>query len=177
MISACSRPRTVWMNASCTSSGSEGGKPVQVHLLRPQPFRFDEHLVPVTLGEADYLVLDGRAVPWPFADDLASVQRAAADVLPDDPMGLAVRPRDVAGYHRAIHRIVIKRERHDFLVGILLFHDIQIQRTLAYPCRSAGLQAPHVKPFFPQGRSQSDGSRLIEPPAGCVVPPMKFCLP
>ena len=61
-----------------------GREPVHVHLVRVQPLRLQEDLVPAASRELDDLVLDGRTVPRAAAADGAAIQRRLLQVTDDD---------------------------------------------------------------------------------------------
>ncbi len=61
---------------------------VRINFRRFKPFRLEENLVAVALGEADDLVLDRRTVARADALDDARVERRAVEPAADDVVGL-----------------------------------------------------------------------------------------
>ena len=60
--------------------GQRGGDAVRIDGVVVEAFGLEEDLVPLALGEAHHLVLDGRAVARADALDLAGVHRRAGEV-------------------------------------------------------------------------------------------------
>ena len=77
--------------------GQGRGDAVQVNLPGAQALGLNEDLVPFPVGETDYLIFDGGAVPRPDTFDLASVQRRAVQVFPDDSVRFRSCIGEVAG--------------------------------------------------------------------------------
>ena len=99
-----------------------GGDAVGIDLVRVQPFRLEEDLVAVLVGEAHHLVLDGRAVARPDAFDDAGVHRRAVQAGADDFVGALVGVGDVA---RHLARVLvgaaqIRKHRHRIVAGLRL---------------------------------------------------------
>src|SRR5690606_19020841 len=76
--------------------GQRCGYPVRIVLVCGQPFRLEEHLVAVLVGEAVDLVLDGRAVARPDPLDDARVHGRAVQVGGDDLVGARIGVGDPA---------------------------------------------------------------------------------
>ncbi len=64
--------------------GERRGKALHIKLFRAETHRFNEQLVPFLVLEADDLVLNRGAVPWPDALDDAGKKRASVQIFSDD---------------------------------------------------------------------------------------------
>ena len=134
-----------------------GGETLNVQLLRVQPHRLDEQLMPGLVGKPHHLRLDGRTVPGPHALDDAAVNGAAVQILPDDAVGLLIGVGEVA--HRPVLRRLccLKAEGQGRGVSLLNFHLGKVHRPGVDPGRRAGLEPPQGKPQRQQTVRQRRG--------------------
>ena len=63
-----------------------GRDAVRIDRVVVEPFRLEEDLVPLALGEAHHLVLDRRAIARADAGDLARIHRRAVEIGADHRM-------------------------------------------------------------------------------------------
>ena len=122
----------------------------------------------LTIGEANDLVFDRRAVSGTLAYYLSAVKRRAVHVGPDYLMCLLVCVCDPARHHRALDSLMHEAERDNLGISVLTLHLIQMQGRKPDSCRSSGLQAAYRKAFLLQGIAKSDCGLLSES-AGAVV--------
>ena len=78
------------------------GGTLQIHLFGVLAARFHKNGVAVLARKAHHLVLDGGAVARANALDHAAIERAALDVIQNDPVGLGVGVGDPA-LHLVVH--------------------------------------------------------------------------
>ena len=76
--------------------GQGSGQPVDVELVGVEPFRLEEDLMPLRVGELDDLVFDRRAVARTARGDRAAVQRRLLEVAANDVLHRFTGPRDPA---------------------------------------------------------------------------------
>ena len=79
------------------------GGTLQIHLFGVFAAGFHKDGMPVLARKAHHLVLDGGAVARANALDHAAIERAALDVIQNDPVGLGVGIGDPA-LHLVVHR-------------------------------------------------------------------------
>ena len=119
------------------------GDAVRIDLAGVEPFRLDEDLVRVTLGEPHHLVLHRRAVPWPRTVDHARVHGRPIQRGPDNLVGPLVGMRDVA---RHLRRVPVPapevREHRPRLVAGLWLEPGKVDGSRVDAGRRAGLQPP-----------------------------------
>jgi hypothetical protein len=133
---------------------------VGVDLLRLESVRLEDHLVPLTIGEANDLVLDGRTVANPGGVDDAGIERRAVEVVADEGVRGRRRPRHVAGdlRQRQPRGRPVKRPRP--LVAPGGFEMLPDDGRAAQTRRGAGLQSPEREPERAQRVRQIDGREL-----------------
>ena len=76
--------------------GQAGAEALQIHLLGVLAAGLHKHLVAILVGKAHDLILNAGAVAGADALDQPAIQRASADVFPDDPVGFGVGVGNVA---------------------------------------------------------------------------------
>ena len=109
-------------------------------------------------GKAHHLILDAGAVAGADAFDGAAVQRAAADILPDDGVGLPVSVADVAGQLVLQHGgIGGEGGRNRRLVPLLLFQFLVIYAVAVHPGGGTGLEAAQRNAKLPQTFTEMGG--------------------
>ena len=122
-----------------------GRQTLDIHLVRAQPARLDEQLVPGLIRKAVDLRLDRRAVARADGLDHAVEQRRPVVVGLDDRVGLFVRIGQVAD--RFVFRRLLrgKRERDGRLVARLQLHLRHVDRAAVDARRRAGLEPAHTQ--------------------------------
>ena len=119
-----------------------GGDAVRVDLVGVEPFRLDEDLVRVAVGEAHHLVLHRGAVPRSGPVDHAGVHRRAVERFANDRVGPLAGMRDVA---RHLPGMLVPaaevREHRPRLVAGLGLEPGEVDGAPIDARRRAGLQA------------------------------------
>ena len=118
------------------------GGSLQIHLLGVLPAGLHKNGVTVLARKAHHLVLDGGAVARANALDHAAVERAALDVVQNDPVGLGVGIGDPA-LHLVVHGCV-GQEAEGLQLAVrvagLAFQLAEIDAAAVHPGRGAGLE-------------------------------------
>ena len=138
-----------------------GGEPLDVQLLCIQAHRLDKQQMPLLVGKADHLVLNGGAVPGPHPLDDPGEQGGAVQIGPDDGVGLWRGGGEPA--HSPVGRLLPGRKGEG--LGVLVPRlDLQfgeIHATGVYPGGRPRLEAAdgqtqiHQAPGQGQGGSQA----------------------
>ena len=118
------------------------GGTLQIHLFGVLAAGFHKNGVAVLARKAHHLVLDGRAVARANTLDHATVERAALDVIQNDPVGLGVGIGDPA-LHLVVHGGV-GQEAEGLQLAVrvagLAFQLAEIDAAAVHPGRGAGLE-------------------------------------
>ena len=110
-----------------------------------QPFRLQEDLVPILVGEAHHLVLDRRAVARPAALDLPRVHRRAVQVRADQVVDRLVGVGDVAIELRLRDPVGREAERPRIVVAGLQLALREVDGAAVEPAGRAGLEARELE--------------------------------
>ena len=119
------------------------GRTLQIHFLGVLPARLHEDGMPVLSCKPHHLVLNRRAVARADALDHAAVERAALDIVQNDPVRLRVGVGDPA-LHLVVHRgIGHEAERLKLIVRVagLAFQLGEVDAPPMHPGRRTGLEA------------------------------------
>src|SRR5262249_36976279 len=133
-------------------------------------FRFEEDLVPVLVGEADDLVLYGRAVARPAALNLSRVHRRPLEVGTDQPVHLLVGVGDVAIELRLRDPRGGEAERPRLGVAGLYLGPGEVDGAAVEPARRAGLEAGELEAT----RCEAVGERFGRRIAGAAAARLRF---
>ncbi|CCK13877.1 hypothetical protein BN126_4080 [Cronobacter sakazakii 680] len=147
-----------------------GGDAVRVNFVAGQPFRLQENLVRVAIGEAHHFIFDGRAIARADPFDNPRVHRAAIEVTADHVMGLLIGVRDVARHlTRMLIRRAHKREDRHWIVAMLLVEHAKIDSARVNTRRRSGFQTADAQRQFPQATRQRYGRRIARTAAAVVI--------
>ena len=139
------------------------GCSLQIHLFGVLAAGFHKNGVAVLARKAHHLILDGGAVARANALDHAAVERAALDVIQNDPVGLRVGIGDPA-LHLVVHGGVGQEaEGLQLIVRVagLAFQLAEIDAAAVHPGRGAGLEP---------AQRQTGGLQTISQGVGGVHP-------
>ena len=124
------------------------GGTLQIHLFGVLAAGFHKNGVAVLARKAHHLVLDGGAVARANALDHAAIERAALDVIQNDPVGLGVGVGDPA-FHLVVHGCIgHKAEGLQLIVRVagLAFQLGKIDAAAVHPGRGTGLEPAQRQP-------------------------------
>ena len=146
-----------------------GGDAIRVDGGVVQALRFQKNVVPVALGEALHLVLDGWTIARPDAADIARVNGGPVQVLPDDRVRRGRGGRDPAGQLRRGDAARHGRKRFRRRIAWVGGQAQPVDGAAVEPGRGTGLQAAHrqVQPL--QGQRETDRRALAHPSGGCLL--------
>ena len=122
------------------ADGQGSGEPVHVQLVRVEPFRLEENLMPLRVGELHDLVLDRWAIPRTPRRDGAAVQRRLLQVPADDVLHFLTGPRDPARHLTGPLDPFKEGEAVRGRVTVLPLDLGPIDRAAVHPRRRAGLE-------------------------------------
>jgi hypothetical protein len=122
------------------------GKAVQVNLVGFIAFGFKEELVPSLLRKLYDLILDGRAVSWPYPFDLARIKRRLMKIASNRIMDGYVSVAKVAVQLSLRYFVGCERKRDDALVRRLGLKGIPINASTVQSRRRTGFQPANRKP-------------------------------
>src|SRR5581483_10459411 len=138
---------------------------VAVIFKRVPAFGFQEDLMPFLVGEADDLILDGRAIAWPTPLNLPRIHRRPPKVGADDVVDCRRRVGDMAIELRL--RDVLGRETEGSRVGIagLRFAFGEVDGAAIEPAWRAGLEAGELKAAGGEAIAERLGGLVAGPAA------------
>ena len=134
------------------------GQAGEVHLPGVLPHRLQEKLVAGLFGKAHDLILDAGTVAGADALDGAAIQGTAADILPDDLVGLLIGVADVAG------QLILQgggiggeggRDRR--FIAVLLLQPGEIDTIAVDACGGAGFEPAEGDAQSPQAIAEAGG--------------------
>jgi len=128
-----------------------------------QPLGLQEQLVAVLVGEADDLVLDGRAITRPHAADLPRIHGRTVQVGADDGVGFRRGVGDAARHLGHGDALGQGGERHRRVVARLHLQRRPVDGAPIQPCRGSSLQARQREAGAGQRRRQTVGRRVTHP--------------
>ena len=146
------------------------GQALDVELFGVQPHGLHKELVPLLVGKAHHLVLDGGAVPGPDALDHPGEQGGAVQVGPDNGVGGGI------GVGQPAHRPVLRRlrrlkgEGEHPLVPRLYLHLGEIHAAGVHPGGRTRLEPPQAQaqPFQALGQGEGGGQAVGAGGAGHI---------
>ena len=130
--------------------------------------RLDEDLVPITIGEADDLVLDRRAVTRARRGDAAGVKGRQVEIVADERVRLRIGEGDVTIDLMPCDRVGLEGERHRLRIARLPLQRVEVDRLLQHARRRAGLQPAHRKAEPRQGLRQPDRGHFLDAAARSI---------
>ena len=149
------------------------GHPVHIDLVRVQPFRLQENLVPRLVRELHDLVLDGRTVPRPNALNLPAVQRRPRRCSPaeSDASPPLCRRCGTAPVGRSI-LLVQERKRRRLRIPVLRLETATSQSS-GHPAAAASRSsaASTASPRFRKLIAEQVRRRLAVPAAAVLRSP------
>ena len=131
------------------------GHSLDIHFIRIQPLRLDEQLMPVLVGEAHNLILDGRAVARPLAVNLSGILRRLHDIVPENLMGRLIRIGQPAEPLIPVHPVIHKGKCVVFRIALLQRHFLEMERTHIHAARRPGLEPERFQAVLPEIVCQS----------------------
>ena len=132
--------------------------------MRGQPFRLQEHLVPVAVSKAVDLVLDRGAIARTGSTNRPAEQRRAVQVGPDDVVAAFVGAGDRTEHLRVHPRPAQRGHQPQIRIGRLLIQLRPVNRAAIQTRRRAGLESGHRQRCIAQLLGQALGRSLTNPP-------------
>ena len=145
--------------------GQRSADAVGIDQMRVEPFRLEEYLMAVPIGEAMDLVLDGRAIARPARIDRAGEKRRAMQIRADDVVTALVGARDRAEKLRITPPSRQGGHGPALGVGRLLGKARPSDAAPVQPRRRAGLEARHGQCRIPHLRRKPLRRSLADPAA------------
>ena len=128
---------------------------LDVHLVAPEPFGFDEYLMPLLVPEPHDLVLYGGAVAGTYAAYAPVVERGTGDVLHDDRVRALVGVGEPAGLFRKAPDLGHKGEPVRIFAELYL-HLVKVYGIAVYARGRARLEPPHGEPELQKAVREPD---------------------
>ena len=144
-----------------------GGEALDVQLLGVQPHGLHEELVPLLVGKAHHLVLDGGAVPGAHPLDHPGEQGGSVQVGPDHGVGGGVGVGEPAHGPVLRRRLGLKGEGEHLPVPLLQLHLGEVHAAGVDPGGRARLEAAQLQPQLFQALRQGEGDGQ---PVGAGLP-------
>ena len=116
-------------------------KPLQIHFVSFSSARLDKYLMSLLLGEADYFILNARAIAGADAVDFARIQGRAVQILKNDLLGLGACVGYVAGLGIPDLNAAVVGENGGVLVAELRLEAVDIDAAAIHAGRSARFEA------------------------------------
>src|SRR5262249_48374504 len=142
-----------------------GGDAVAVILQSIAALRFEEDLVPLLVGEADYLVLDGRAIARSAALNLSAVHGGAVQIGSNEVVDGVIRIGDVALQLRLGDGIVEEAERRGVGVAGLRLGLAEVDGPAIEAAGRAGLETGELEAALRQAIAERLRRLIAGPPA------------
>lgn len=136
-------------------SGQAGGDAVDVDFASPSPFRFEEELMPILVGEPHDFVFDRRTVAWAPGADLTRVHRGSVEVGSDQFVRAFVGVSDMTGELFDVQSTGEERERLRWVVSRLQLGLGIVDRRAVQPWRRAGLESSGFESEFLEGAADA----------------------
>src|SRR2546427_5525856 len=94
--------------------GQGSGQPVDVELVGVEPFRLEEDLMPLRVGELDDLVFDRRAVARTARGDRAAVQRRLLEVAANDVLRSEEHTSELQSQSNLVCRLLLEKKKKTY---------------------------------------------------------------